>query len=148
MFRRPLVGPDLAFGNEVARPDHAFRQRLPIREGERYRGKVVVLIDERAISQSEHSCMFYEVAADAKFIGSPTAGANGDVTVLRVPGATMTFTGHDVRHADGRQLQRVGIQPDLEVRPTPAGIKAGRDEVLEAAVAYLRGSLAAPKAKR
>jgi C-terminal processing protease CtpA/Prc len=50
----------------------------------------------------------------------------------------VSFTGHDVRHADGRQLQRVGIQPHVKAAPTIAGVAAGRDEVLEAAVGRLR----------
>ena len=50
----------------------------------------------------------------------------------------MYFSGHDVRHADGRQLQRVGLQPTVRVEPTIAGIRAGRDEVLDAALRYLQ----------
>jgi C-terminal processing protease CtpA/Prc len=50
----------------------------------------------------------------------------------------MFFTGAAVRHADGRQLQRIGIVPEVEVKPTIAGIRAGRDEVLERAVELLR----------
>ncbi len=105
----------------------------------RYTGRVVVLIDERAISQSEHTCLFFEAAAESvTFIGSPTNGANGDVTDLVLPGGIwVTFTGHDIRHADGRQLQRVGIQPDIAVAPTIQGIREGRDEVLERAIRYL-----------
>jgi len=49
------------------------------------------------------------------------------------------FSGHDVRHADGRQLQRVGIQPDIRVEPTIAGLQAGKDEVLDRAIAYVNG---------
>jgi len=33
----------------------------------------------------------------------------------------------------------VGLKPDVEVLPTIAGIRAGRDEVLEKALAYLSG---------
>jgi C-terminal processing protease CtpA/Prc len=67
-------------------------------------------------------------------------GANGDVTVIALPGrVTMSFTGQAVRHADGRQLQRIGLVPDVPVRPTIAGVRAGRDEVLERAVRYLKG---------
>jgi hypothetical protein len=53
----------------------------------------------------------------------------------------MSFSGHSVRHADGRQLQRVGLQPHLPARPTIAGLRAGRDEVLERALGYLERSL-------
>ena len=105
----------------------------------RYKGRIVVLINEEAISQAEHTCLFLEAAAGATFVGTPTNGANGDVTATVLPGGiTVNFTGHDVRHADGRELQRVGIQPDVRVAPTVAGLRAGRDEVLEKAVECLR----------
>jgi C-terminal processing protease CtpA/Prc len=117
-----------------------FDQPLPKRTKPLYTGKVVVLIDSRAISQAEHSCLFFEQAAGATFVGSPTAGANGDVTNFWLPGGLLVrFSGHDVRHADGRQLQRVGIQPDIKVEPTIAGLQAGKDEVLDRAIAYVNG---------
>jgi C-terminal processing protease CtpA/Prc len=140
LFRRPLqaatnfVDDDL----EGFTPDFAFEQRLPSNNGPVYTGRVVMLINEFAISQSEHTCLFLESATNVTFIGSPTNGANGDVTNLVLPGDIyVSFSGHDVRHADGRQLQRVGIQPHVKVEPTPKAISAGRDEVLEAAVKYL-----------
>jgi C-terminal processing protease CtpA/Prc len=105
----------------------------------KYKGKVVVLIDERAISQAEHTCLFLEAMTHAKFVGTPTNGANGDVTSVVLPGdIRVSFSGHDVRHADGRQLQRIGIQPDVRAEPTIQGIRSGRDEVLDAAVKYLQ----------
>src|ERR1700690_4333523 len=74
--------------------------------------KTVMLIDQRTMSQAEHTGLFFEAANGTKFIGSPTAGANGDVTSVCLPGnICVLFTGHDVRHADGRQLQRVGRLP-------------------------------------
>jgi hypothetical protein len=36
------------------------------------------------------------------------------------------------------KLQRVGIQPHVVVRPTLAGLRAGRDAVLERALELLR----------
>ena len=48
------------------------------------------------------------------------------------------FTGHDVRHVDGRQLQRIGIAPHVEVRPTIGGIRSGKDEVLDRVLQYLK----------
>jgi C-terminal processing protease CtpA/Prc len=50
------------------------------------------------------------------------------------------MTGHEVRHANGKQLQRVGLQPDVRVAPTIAGIAAGRDEVLDRAVEFIKTS--------
>jgi C-terminal processing protease CtpA/Prc len=103
-----------------------------------YRGSTVMLIDERTVSQAEHTGLFLRAANGTKFIGSPTAGANGEITTFSLPGGIGTgFSGQSVRHPDGRQLQRVGLVPDIEIRPTIKGIRAGRDEVLDRAVRYL-----------
>jgi C-terminal processing protease CtpA/Prc len=143
LFSRPLLeAPALSDAESVGTIMYTFAQRLPERRGDLYRGKVVMLINEDAISQAEHTCMFFEAATDVTFVGTPTTGANGDVTFMVLPGnLAISFTGHDVRHADGRQLQRVGIQPTIKVAPTIGGVVAGRDEVLEAAVKHLQGSL-------
>jgi C-terminal processing protease CtpA/Prc len=131
-FFEPLVefrGPDRTF----------FEQPVGFADKPLYHGKTVMLVDERTMSQAEHTGLFFEAANGTKFIGSQTAGANGDITNLSIPGGYfVSFSGHDVRHADGRQLQRVGLVPDVEVHPTLVGIRAGRDEVLERAVEYLR----------
>jgi len=101
-----------------------------------------MLVDERTISQAVHTGLFFEAANDTKFIGSATEGANGDVTNLSVPGGIyLGFSGQGVWHADGRQLQRVGLQPAVEVQPTLAGIRAGKDEVLDRAIEYLGNNL-------
>jgi C-terminal processing protease CtpA/Prc len=117
----------------------AFLQPLMPSSKEPYRGKVVMLIDERTQSAAEHTCLHIEAACGPTFIGSHTSGANGDVTTLVLPGGlTVMFTGHDVRHADGRQLQRIGLVPHIEVAPTLRGVREGRDEVLERATRFLR----------
>ncbi len=135
-FRRSLVNPD-TFG-DAERMSVMFDQRIPVTQKSRYAGKTVMLIDERAISQSEHSGLFFRAANGTRFIGSPTQGANGDVTYFVAPGGVqINFSGHDVRWPDGRQLQRVGLTPDIEVRPTIEGIRVGRDEVLERAMAWV-----------
>ena len=75
-------------------------------------------------------------------VGSATTGANGEGSNFPVPGGIeigMTATG--VSKLDGTQLQRIGVTPDIEVHPTIAGIRAGRDEVLERAVEYLRSTV-------
>ena len=114
-------------------------QELPKTDEPLYRGKTVMLIDERTMSQAEHTGLFFEAANGTTFIGSQTAGANGDVTDLTLPGGLhVQFSGHDIRHIDGRQLQRVGLVPAIEVKPTIDGLRAGRDEVLERAMTFVR----------
>jgi C-terminal processing protease CtpA/Prc len=137
--RRDPMSPDLPNGEIFSSQDvNTFLQRLPHTDKKRYHGKTVMLIDERTVSQAEHTGLFFEAANGTKFIGSPTEGANGDVTNLSVPGGIyVRFSGQGVWHADGRQLQRLGLQPAVVVRPTLAGIRAGKDEVLQAAIEYL-----------
>lgn len=119
-----------------------FLQSFEKAEGPLYTNPTVVLIDDQAISHAEHCGLIFEAYAGSTFIGSPTAGANGDVSFAPLPGGLrLMFTGHDVRHADGRQLQRIGLVPDVEARPTVAGLRAGRDEVLEAALGFLKKKL-------
>ena len=139
LFSRPILEATNLTNPELAdSASYTFSQRIPDSEGDIYKGKVVVLINEDAISQAEHTCLFFEAATDVTFIGTPTAGANGDVTYMVLPGnLAVSFSGHNVRHADGRQLQRVGIQPTIKVAPTIRGLVEGRDEILDAAVKFL-----------
>ncbi|MGV7207445.1 S41 family peptidase [Oxalobacteraceae bacterium A2-2] len=104
-----------------------------------YPGKVVILVDEISQSQAEYTAMALRSVPGAKVIGSTTAGADGNVSPIVLPGGLRTMiSGIGVFYPDRRPTQRVGIVPDIEVRPTVDGIRAGRDEVLEAAIAELR----------
>ena len=125
--------------DDAMRVRFRFAQTLPKTDKPKYTRPTVMLIDERALSQAEHTGLFFEVANGTKFVGSQTGGANGDVTSVCLPAAIcVSFSGHDVRHADGRQLQRVGLVPDVPAKSTLAGIRAGKDEVLERALTWLK----------
>jgi C-terminal processing protease CtpA/Prc len=147
--RKNPMSPDLPNGELASsQVQESFYQRIPHTDKSRYHGRTIMLIDERTVSQAEHTGLFFEAANGTKFVGSPTQGANGDVTNLSLPGGIYVhFSGQGVWHADGRQLQRLGLQPDVEVHPTLAGIRAGKDEVLDKAVEYVKQILQA-EAKR
>jgi C-terminal processing protease CtpA/Prc len=118
-----------------------WAQSIPTTSRQKYHGKTILLIDERTMSQAEHTGLFFKAANNTTFVGSPTAGTNGESSRVLLPGGiTASFTRVDVRHADGRQLQRVGLIPDIAVKPTIAGIRAARDEVLERTLLHLRDS--------
>jgi len=103
-----------------------------------YRGRVVLLFNETSQSHAEFTLMALKTAPDVIGIGSQTAGADGNVSVITFPGNFKTFiTGIGVYYPDGKETQRIGIVPDIEVKPTISGIRAGRDEVLEKALEVL-----------
>ena len=104
----------------------------------RYKGQTVALVDERTMGAAEHTALFLEAANKTAFIGTSSAGADGDVTNFVVPGGiVVSFSGSDVRHGNTGKLQRVGIQPNVTVAPTVGGVRKGRDEVLEKSIEYL-----------
>ena len=83
--------------------------------------------------------MALQATGRSTLIGSQTAGADGNVSYVYLPGKiTAVFTGLGIFYADGRQTQRIGLIPDIECRPTIEGIRAGRDEVLERALHFIR----------
>jgi hypothetical protein len=105
-----------------------------------YTGKIVILVDENSQSQSETTAMAFRAAPGAIIIGSTTAGADGNVSGIPLPGRLQSMiSGIGVFHPDHKPTQRIGIVPDIVVRPTIAGIRAGRDEVLEAAIHRMVG---------
>ncbi|MNX79695.1 Peptidase family S41 [compost metagenome] len=103
-----------------------------------YRGRVIVLVNEYSISQSEWATMSFQTAANTTVIGSQTAGADGNVCHIDfVKDYEAPFSGVGVYYPDGKETQRIGIIPDIEVKPTIIGIQQGRDEVLERAIQFI-----------
>jgi C-terminal processing protease CtpA/Prc len=106
-----------------------------------YSGRIVILVDEVSQSSAEYTSMAFRVAPGAMVIGSTTAAADGNVSRIPLPGGLHSMiSGIGVFYPDRRPTQRIGIIPDLEVKPTLAGIREGRDEVLEAALRQILGA--------
>lgn len=100
-----------------------------------YTGKIVILVDEVSQSSAEYTTMAFRAAPNAQVLGSTTAGADGNVSPIPLPGGLQSMiSGIGVFYPDKKPTQRIGIVPDVEVKPTIAGIRAGRDELLEEAV--------------
>ncbi|MGE8431886.1 S41 family peptidase [Chryseobacterium joostei] len=105
-----------------------------------YKGNVIVLVDENTQSQAETNTMMFKQHPKAKIIGSNTSGANGDIIKFKLAGLDTCFTGLGAYYPDGRETQRIGIIPDILIKPTVDGIKNGKDEVLERALMYIKNN--------
>lgn len=104
-------------------------------DGKTYKGKLVVLINELTQSQAEYTTMAFRAGDNTTVIGSTTAGTDGNFSSIMLPGGIETgISGVGVYYPNGGETQRIGIIPDIEVKPTILGIKNGKDELLEKAI--------------
>lgn len=104
----------------------------------RYTKNIVFLTDASAISFSESILGTVKGNRLGVIIGEPTAGTNGNITNFLLPGGyEVSWTAMRVTNQDGTPHHIVGITPDVLVTRTIAGIREGRDEVLDAAVKYV-----------
>ena len=106
-------------------------------ECKKYNGKVAVLINAITMSRAEVMAMEFRIHG-ATLIGMPTAGANGNIAELRMPGGIVAcFSSIGFYYPNGEEMQRKGIIPDIEVYPTMESIMEGKDEILEEAINYM-----------
>ena len=110
------------------------------------KGRVVFINEPSVVSYGE-TCM--AMLADyhlATLVGAPTAGCNGNVNFIQLPGGfPVMWTGMDVRKHDGSRFYGTGFVPDYPVSRTLRAVKDGRDEYLEKAIEIIEQS--APPAK-
>ena len=135
----------------ISLPNHANERSAPMRMytplGRHLAEdtEMAFLINAYAISAAELQLSFFAYSGHGTFIGQPTSGANGDINQLRLPsGRSVTWTGMIAEWSEDDPFHGIGILPDIEVHPTLAGVIEGRDEILEAAVVFLREKLGFP----
>ena len=106
----------------------------------KYTGRVAVLSGPAVMSSNESFLLMMKQVPDAVIVGARSQGSSGNpkphdlgngVTVLLPSWKDMT--------ADGRELEGVGVPPDIEVKATADDFKDS-DPVLAAALAHLRTS--------
>ncbi len=138
LFDKPFVNNEYLAGGE---DQSTLKSHFTVNPGpgKKYAGKVIILCDENTQSQAEYTIMMFQGATKTVVIGSQTAGADGNVTDVSLPGGySITFSGLGIYYPDGTPTQRRGIKVDIESRPTIRGLLSGKDEVLQRALQYVR----------
>ncbi len=100
-----------------------------------FSGRLAVLIDSRCISAGEGWSSWFKAKNRAKFFGETTAGALGAQKTIDVAGGLFRVT-YPLRAYTGfldRPIERLGIAPDVPVRPNAKDLSQGIDTVLETA---------------
>ena len=134
---------------KVLRPDYSYPGKFywdsGLKTGYKKRGKayekpIVVLVNEQTQSHAEFSVMSLQAAEQVTTIGRQTAGADGNICRIQLGDNYKTaFSGIGIFYPDGSITQRSGVHIDQVVERTIAGVKAGKDEVLEVAIQMIVG---------
>ncbi len=94
-----------------------------------------------AISYAESLMGIVEAYSLGEIIGEQTAGTNGNVNPISLPGGyTFQFTGMKVLKHDDTPHHGVGIHPTVPVSRTIKGIREKRDEFLEKAIEVIENA--------
>jgi hypothetical protein len=133
--------------SHVIRPDHGSSSisgwdtlgwNMPVLEPH-IAGRVAFLTGPQAISYTESVMGLVEHYHLGEIVGGTTAGTNGNVALIAEPtGCTTRFTGMRVTKANESRFHLIGVRPTIPVSRTIEGVRAGRDEVLERALTYVR----------
>lgn len=136
---------------------HELRYKLPAnrmnpfsqKNPDFYKGRVIVLVDSSTQSQAEYTTMAFQATPRCTVVGTQTAGADGNVSALVMPGGNFgCFSGLGVFYPDGTNTQRTGVRIDVPVHVTVAGLQAGRDEILEKALEIIASGAYDPANKK
>jgi len=129
-----LVRPDFQEPVDYQESRWSLAPRAP-----RIDARTAFITDGRAISYAESVMGIVAHYGLGDIVGGPTAGANGNVNPFTLPGGSrIGWTGMRVENHDRTLLHNRGIPPTHPVERTIAGVRDGRDELLEAALARVR----------
>ena len=102
---------------------------------EKFDGKVAILVDESTMSSGEFTAMALQASSKTITVGSQTAGADGNISAIPLPGGFMAaISGIGVYYPDGEPTQRVGVKIDKVCSPQIEALRSGADPVLECAL--------------
>jgi hypothetical protein len=106
-----------------------------------YKAPIVIIVNATTQSQAEYTTMAFQSAPNVTVIGSMTAGADGNISQISLPGGISTYiSGLGVYYPDGTETQRKGVKIDVVMYPSIKGIKEGRDELLEKAIEMINAN--------
>ncbi|MCY0971127.1 S41 family peptidase [Chryseobacterium wangxinyae] len=110
-----------------------------IKSDKRLSAKIVLLLDERAVSYPESLAQYLKYNNYVTVIGRPSGGANGNINKVRLlDGFWFMYTGMLDKNPDGSVFNAKGVTPDIYVEPSLTDIKEGKDSILDAAIQYLQ----------
>ena len=101
-------------------------------------GPLAILVDNNSISTSEIFAADMKETGRGRVFGSRTPGAALPSLFKRLPNRYfLQMAIADYGTANGTRIEGVGVHPDFKVELSPAGLRQGRDNVIEAAQKWI-----------
>ncbi|WAC59927.1 S41 family peptidase [Brevundimonas sp. SL130] len=136
-FLEAILAPGAATGIRVK--GHSRRIVRTSANSRPYTGPVAVLIGLRSASAAEATAVAIQVNQRGVILGRRSAGALLTSNRFDLPdGGRLIVPVEDFRSPDGRQIEGVGVTPDIEVQETLASVRAGDDLAINKAREVLR----------
>jgi len=127
------LAPRVPLPERIVRPDSVVHRSYPL----------LWLIGPRTASAAEGVAALAEQTGAATTVGETTFGSTGQPILVPLPGGGMARVRvEEERFNDGRVYTHRGITPQIPIPVSLAGLREGRDEVLEGALALMRQKLA------
>jgi C-terminal processing protease CtpA/Prc len=106
-----------------------------------YAGKVVILVDGNTQSAGEHNTMLLQhIFPQSITIGEQSAGADGDVVKLMLPGGyPLEYSGNAIFYPDGTPVQRKGVKINKIVHPAIKDLIQNEDTLVKEALNMIEG---------
>jgi carboxyl-terminal processing protease len=112
---------------------------LPPDPARHYSKPIILLTGPRTFSAAEDFLVAFDQTGRGTIVGQPSAGSTGQPLSFKMPGGgsgrVVTWRG---TYSSGKGFLGVGVQPQTVVSPTVQDFRAGRDAVLDTAVAQLK----------
>jgi len=97
-----------------------------------YKGKIIVIVNEFTQSKGEFLAMFFQSLPNTIIIGSQTAGTDGTITQILLPGnINANFTNIIIEYPDGSQSQKTGVKINKTIKLSADDIINGIDPYME-----------------
>jgi carboxyl-terminal processing protease len=120
---------------QLVAPGALIRPSDPI-----YRGRILVLTDFACTSACEDFVMPLKYSGRGTIVGERTRGSSGQPFLYDFGnGMSIRISSRRMYFPDGSKFEGVGIAPNVEVRPSIADRRDGKDVVLERAVRLASG---------
>jgi carboxyl-terminal processing protease len=120
----------------IARPVQVTRTGQPARP---YGGPVAIVVDELSASTTEILAAAWQQLGRARVFGVPSAGQALPALLTPLPnGDRLMYVVADFTGPHGTRVEGAGVVPDVLIPRSRPALLAGRDESLEAAIAWAR----------